>query len=156
MPNNVTVKNQPIIVLNTPSGTENLTMPRLQPAQWNSLHFDLGIFRQLLTGVGYSISILPATDPDKPLGNFWVDSTVLGRRRVSWSVRATTNGPWREFRDLVNKPNGAVHFPSAERGTQLQLKADALTQDAWVSSFKVFPRHAELGLPIYDQAFQKR
>jgi hypothetical protein len=38
----------------------------------------------------------------------------------------------------------------------LELKAEALTLDAWVSSFKLFPRYAELGLPVYDQGFETR
>jgi hypothetical protein len=154
--NSVTLSNQPKVVLNTDSGAENIPVARLQPAQWNFLHFDLGILRNLLTGIAYSISILPADDPDKALGNFWVDDVTIGRRRIAWSLRATANGPWRKFKDLVNKPNGAVHFPANERGTELQLRAEALTQDAWVSSFKLFPRYAQLGLPVWDQAFQTR
>lgn len=156
VPSIVTLSNQPIILLNTPTDQEHIVMPRLQPAQWNLLHFDLGVFRNLLSGIGYSITIQSAPDPDKPLGNFWVDETIIGRRRVAWSARATSTGPFRQFRDLVNNPSGAIHFPANERGTQLQLRAEALTQDAWVSSFKLFPRYAQLGLPVYDQAFEKR
>lgn len=154
--NIVTLKNQPQILLNTSLGPETISVPRLQPAQWNYLHFDLGLFRNLLTGVGYSITIQEPTNTDKPLGDFWVDSIVIGRRRVVWSVRATPNGPFRQFKDLVNNPSGAVHFPANERGTALQVKAEALTQDAWISSFKLFPRYAQLGLPVYDQGFETR
>lgn len=156
VPGNVTRQNQPTVVLNTDTGQEMLAMPRLQPAQWNILHFDLGLFRNLISGIGYSFTIQAAADPDKPLGFFWVDETVIGRRRVRWSVRATDNGPWRRFKDLVNNPVGAVHFLGDERGTRLQLRAEALTTDAWVSSFKLHPRYAQLGLPVYDQAFEKR
>ncbi len=156
VPGNVTRQNQPTVVLNTDTGQEMLAMPRLQPAQWNILHFDLGLFRNLISGIGYSFTIQAAADPDKPLGFFWIDETVIGRRRVRWSVRATDNGPWRRFKDLVNNPVGAVHFPGDERGTRLQLRAEALTTDAWVSSFKLHPRYAQLGLPVYDQAFEKR
>ena len=157
VPNSVSLTNQPNILLNTTSGQLTLSVPKLQPAQWNSLEFDLGLFRDLLTGVAYSFTISGALEPDKPLGNFWVDnSIVVGRRRIAWSVRATDGGPFRYFRSLVNNPTGGVHFLPAERGTKLQLRAEALTPDAWVSSFKLFPRYAELGLPVYDQGFETR
>lgn len=153
VPTNVTTSNQPQVVLNTPSATENLVMPKLQPGQWNSLYFDLGVFCDLVTGIGYSFSVLAASTPDKALGNFWADSVTLGRRRVAWSMRATANGPWRYFKDMLNNPTGAVHLPHDERGALVQLRAEALTEDAWVSSFKLIPHYAELGLPLWDQAF---
>lgn len=156
VPSGVTLANQPQILLNTDSTTETLPMPKLQSSQWNDLYFDLGIFRNLITASGYSISIAPAANPDTPLGFFWVDDMLIGRRRVSWSVRATENGLFREFKQNINNPDGGVHFPANERGTELQVKAVALTEDAWVSSFKLFPRYAELGLPVYDQGFEKR
>jgi hypothetical protein len=156
VPNIVTRANQPVILLNTEAGQENIALPKLQPAQWNVLHFDLGLFRNLITGVGYSIVIQAATNPDRPLGNFWVDDVVIGRRRVAWYARAQVNGPYRPFKDLVNNAKGAVHFNPEERGTDLEVKAVALTEDAWVASFKVFPRYAQLGLPVYDQGFEKR
>lgn len=148
----VTFANQPEVLLNiTGGGQEALFTDALKPAQWNSLYFDLGIFRNLLTGSNYSFTIVPKTDPDQPLGLYWVDSLTIGRRRVSWAARATSTGLWREFKEAVNNPNGGVHFPHTERGTQLQIKADALTEDAWVSSFHLFPRYAQLGLPLWDQ-----
>lgn len=147
----VTFANQPEILLNTGSGQETLFTDALKPAQWNNLYFDLGVFRNLLTGSQYSFTIQPKLDPDQPLGLYWVDSVTIGRRRVSWSARATATSPWREFKEAVNNPNGGVHFIPEERGTLLQIKADALTEDAWVSSFHVFPRYAQLGLPLWDK-----
>lgn len=156
VPSGVTMQNQPRILLNTSNGTETLPMPTLQPSQWNDLYFDLGIFRNLLTADGYSFTVAPAVNPDTPLGFYWVDSTVVGRRRVAWSIRATANGLFRNFKNNVNNPGGAVHLAADERGTELQLQAIALTEDAWVSSFQLFPRFAELGLPVYDQGYEKR
>jgi len=150
--NSVSIANQPQVFLNATS-QYLLAMPNLKPSQWNVLHFDLGVFRNLLTGAvpGPSFTIQPGLNPDKPLGFYWVDAIAIGRRRVSWSVRATDSGAWREFKDMVNDPIGGVHFTPEERGTSLQLKADALTGDAWVSSFHLFPRYAQLGLPLFDQ-----
>lgn len=137
------------LVKNAP---EQLFPGALKPAQWNDLYFDLGVFRNLLTGAAnYSFTIQPGAAPDRPLGLYWVDSMVIGRRRVAWAVRTSSSNPWREFKEAVNNPNGAVHFPHDERGTALQLRADALTDDAWVSSFHLFPRYAQLGLPLFDE-----
>jgi hypothetical protein len=150
----VTEANQPTIILNgvdDPSIVKVLDTSLLKAAQWNSLYFDLGLFRNLPSGVSYFFSIVPGVTPDQPLGFYWVDSINIGRRRVSWAARATTGGLWREFKTMVNNPNGAIHFTPEERGTVLQLKADALTEDAWVSSFNLFPRYAQLGLPRWDQ-----
>lgn len=149
--NSVTQANQPKILLNTGSSDLTIPMTALKPAQWNNLYFDLGIFRNLISSSQYSFIIQPGANPDKPLGFYWVDSMLIGRRRVSWSVRTSSSGLWREFKNMVNDPNGAIHFTPEERGTALQLKADALTQDAWVGSFHLFPRYAQLGLPVYDQ-----
>lgn len=154
VPNVVSFANQPQIILNSTTDTYSVSVPKLQPAQWNKLHFDLGLFRDLLTGVPYSLTFQANPEPDKPLGNFWVDNVMIGRRRVAWSVRATQDGTFRYFREQINNPTGAVHFLPIERGTKLQLKAEALTSDAWVSSFKLFPRYAELGNPVYDRAFE--
>jgi hypothetical protein len=153
--NNVTLANQPVIEVNG-SASHSLVVPKLQPSQWNYLDFDLTLLRDLITGSPYTISIEVAPEPDRPLGNFWVDSTMVGRRRVAWSARAQANAPFRPFYGLVNEPNGALHFRPSERGKELQLQAVALTTDAWVSSFKLFPRYAELGLPVYDRGFETR
>lgn len=153
VPQTVTPDNQPLVKLLTGGGAEhNFRLPNLQAAQWNHLHFDMGVFRNLITGVAYTISVLPASTPINSLGFFWVDSIKIGRRKVAWSVRAQEGGQFRRFKGLVNTPDGAVHFNPNERGTALQLQADALTPDAWIlSPPKLFPRYAELGLPVFDQ-----
>jgi len=154
VPSTVTFLNQPVIFLNTGSGQEMIPLDRLQAAQWNTINFDLGIFRNLLTATSYSITVSGAPQPDRALGYFWVDEIVVGRRRVDWAIKATPNGAWRSFRGLVNDKNGAIHFTPEERGTALQLQATALTEDAWSATFKLFPRIAQLGLPVYDQSFE--
>lgn len=148
----ITPNNQPQFFLNTQSGPEQIRIEQLRPNQWNEIEIDLTLFQGMVTGIAYSITVSPNTTPDKALGLFWIDETLVGRRRVSWSIRATPNGPFREFRSLVNTPTGAVHLNSNERGTALQLQAVALTTDAWVVGFKLFPHYAELGCPVYDSS----
>jgi hypothetical protein len=156
IPANVTRANQPVISLDTGSAELPLLMPALQPSQWNRLRFELRRFKDLVTGVPYSFNFSPGTNPDTPLGYFWVDAVKIGRRKVAWSVRAAQDAQFRRFYGLVNNPRGAVHFNPDERGRHLQLQAEALTFDAWVSEFTLFPHYAELGLPLYDQGFEKR
>lgn len=156
VPGNVTRLNQPGISLDA-AGTEYpLLLPALQPSQWNRLRLELRQFKDLVTGNPYSFLFKPPTDPDTPLGYFWVDAVKIGRRKVAWSVRAAKDAQFRRFYGLVNQPRGAVHFNPNERGRFLQLQAEALTSDAWVSEFTLFPHYAELGLPLYDQGFEKR
>lgn len=153
--NSVSISNQPQIVLITPSGTAVIPTEKLSPNQWNLVEVDLGVFSNLITGVGYSIKIQPGVDPDRSLGTFWVDETVVGRRKVSWALRAGPNNPYREFRGLVNGTKAAVHLNPAERGTAPQLQARALTSDAWIAiegGIKLKLHFAELGNPVYDVA----
>jgi hypothetical protein len=152
----VTLANQPLITLDSGVTDHPLAVPPLQPSQWNRVRFELRPFADLVTGLPYSFAFVPGRFPDTPLGYFWVDSVRIGRRKVAWSVRAAENGPFRRFFNLVNDPGGAVHFNPDERGRALQIQAEALTNDAWVSEFSLFPHYAELGLPLYDQAFEKR
>jgi len=156
VPATVTSANQPVILLNAASASYPLPAPDLQPAQWNVLRFELRQFEYLITGLAYSVSFEPGPLPDSPLGYFWVDSVKVGRRKVAWAARATEGGPFRRFYRFVNDPRGAVHFNPDERGRALQLRADALTPDAWVSEFTLFPRYAELGMPVYDKGFETR
>jgi len=153
-PATVTPLNQPRIVLNSGSNEYALRMPPLKGAQWNYLYFELGNFRDFITGLAYSLSILPGEFPDTPLGYYWVDSVTVGRRKVAWGVRANSTAPFIRFRRMANQTNGAVHFNPIQRGRQLQLEAQALTPDAWISEFTLFPHYAELGLPVYDQGFE--
>jgi hypothetical protein len=155
-PTSVTPRNQPYIVLNFGSTQYPLKMPTLKGAQWNFLYFELANFKNLTTGLGYSFSILPGISPDIPLGFYWVDSVVIGRRKVAWAARANPTAPFRRFRGMANRADGALHFNPDERGRHLQIEAQALTPDAWISEFTLFPHYAELGLPVYDQGFETR
>lgn len=149
--NTLTSRNKPRILV----GTTELPAKDIKPNQWNDINYDLSLLKNLTTGTPYQISIAAALQPDTFLGNFWVGDVMVGRRRVAWSARATANGPFREFKNTVNSSTGALHFNPEERGTDVQLQAIALTPDAWVASSKLRARLAELGNPLYDQAYDK-
>ncbi len=147
----VTRATQPAVVLNTAGSQENLPVPTLLPSQWNYLLFSLDLFRQHLEGLEYSFSFLPQNND-----LIWIDNVIIGRRRVAWSMRATTDGPFRYFLSTVNNPTGALHLPADERGVYLQYQAEALTADAWAAQPSLRPRHAQLGLPVFDENFETR
>lgn len=153
VPITVTELNQPEISIVGGGSTIKPNMPTLQGGQWNSIHIPLEEFTAFLTGIPYVVVIEPRKR-DLQLGIFWVDNMRIMRRLISWMVRAKSDGTWREFRELVNDPTGAVHLPVAERGTQLQVQATALREDAWIASFHLFPHYAELGLPVTDLGFE--
>ncbi len=146
--------NAPRVVLNAADISTDIKMPMLQPLQWNHLHFDLKVFSHLLTGFPYSFSILAAEDPDTALGNFWVDSIKIGRRQVAWSARVNPGSPFRQFWGVANETNGSIHFNDRERGREVQIQADALTETAWVSSINAHIRFAPLGNMPWDENFE--
>ena len=147
----MTASNQPYAVIrsNETLQTTNLTKAPLQPNQWNQVEIDLDQLQGIITGVFYQLWIESGQSIQTPY-SWWVDTPVIGRRNVSWQLRANTaSGVWREFRDMVNNEEGALHLPPAERGSELQLQAIGLTEDAWVAGFTLKPRYASLGKPTY-------
>lgn len=150
---NVTDTNQPALYLRSGAGEVEVLLPTLQPNQWNAVHVDLSTLIDEQTGLFYTFVVQPK-DYDTALGYFWIDNMKIGRRLVDWQVRATENGVWRSFFGAVNQPDAGLHLPGTERGTELQLQAVALTPEAWVASYTLKPRYAQLGLPVYDVAYE--
>lgn len=155
VPITVSETNQPELSLVGAGATIKPEMPILRGGQWNHLIFTLEDYVDFLTGVPYVAAIEPR-QRDLQLGTFWVDNMKIMRRLISWQIRARSDAPWREFRGLVNDPDSAVHLPLPERGTQLQLQAVALREDAWIGSYHLFPHYAELGLPVTDLGYETR
>lgn len=152
VPATVTEDNQPIARLEGQSDID-LILPKLQGNKWNSINVDLSLHTDKPSGFFYTLVIEPGT-PDVQLGDFWIDNMRIGHRMVDWQVRAKEHGPWRSLYGLVNRGDGAVHFPIDERGRELQVQALALTPDAWVSDLTIHPRYAALGLPVFDQGYE--
>lgn len=158
---NSTVDTQPYIVIESTSLDEagdpikfRINLEPLQPLQWNEVYIDLLPYRNQYAGLFYRMSIL--VPQDGGLGNFWVDGLRLARRTVEWEARATSDGRWRSFRNYVNDPFGGIHFPPEERGRELQIQGTALTPDAKIVNYKVIPRYAQLGAPLYDKSYRTR
>lgn len=86
---------------------------------------------------------------------FWVDNLEVKQRTVAWSGRASLFDPWNrgrnawtEFRSLVNNEIDGVVFP--ERGRYLQIRGQALTQEAHIDRMYAKPKYAELGRLVWD------
>lgn len=155
VPAQATPGNQPYVSITSSDAFTNIILPKpsLQAEQWTTVYIDLNQAQGNITGIFYRLWV--GSFNTQLVGNkipytFWVDNFFIGRRNVSWQFRANPSlGVWREFRDAVNDPYGALRLPPDERGTSLQLQAVALTQDAWISSYTLIPHFAELGKPTF-------
>lgn len=125
----------------------HIPLPSVRANQWNDVSIDLTRFANLNPGLWYTLAF------EGRGTTFAVDSMAVNQIAVDWGVRADPDQPFRSFGNLVNSGRGAVHL-GRERGTSLQLQATALTQDAWVASYRLMPRHAQLGLPLYDESYR--
>jgi hypothetical protein len=85
---------------------------------------------------------------------WWIENLSAQTYSVKWSARPKPsdawglNGPrWREAGFTLNSLNGGIVFP--EHGNELQIRAQALRQDAVISDFKAIPQYATLGRIIF-------
>jgi hypothetical protein len=79
---------------------------------------------------------------------WWIKDMRIQKRTVVWEMRAKSNGAWISFEDMINDTGKALSIGRDNRGTELQLQARALTDNAWISEYKLFPKYAELGRTI--------
>jgi len=152
---------QPYILMESTSLDENgdpirfrINLEHLQPTRWNEVYIDLLPYRNQYASLFYRMSIL--VPQDAGIGHFWVDDLRVGQRTVEWEARATADGRWRSFRNYVSDPFGGIHFPPEERGRDLQIQGTALTPTARIVNYKVIPRYAQLGVPLYDKSYRTR
>lgn len=157
----VTFANQPYIIMESVLPDEDddpikfrINLERLQPSQWNEVYIDLLPYRNDYANLFYRLSIL--VPQDGGLGTFWVDDLFVGQRTIEWEAKANSDGIWRSFRGLVNDPFGGIHFPPEERGRELQIQGTALVPSARIVNYKVIPRYAQLGTPLYDRSYRTR
>lgn len=159
-----TTANQPVIYIQTSTGSSGPTPVLSSSAQqaailplagvqdfnfgqWTHVTVDLTPLSRLVTGF-YQVLFTQPTATEQ--STWWVDNMTVGRQTIAWEMKARSSSTtWYEFRDMVNDPNGAIHIPREQRGSELQLQCRALTDDAWVSSFTLTPHYANLGRPIY-------
>lgn len=88
---------------------------------------------------------------------WWIENLSIKTYSVKWSARAKKPDAWgaggqrwREAGFTLNSLNGGIVFP--ERGNQLQIRAQALRQDATISDFKAIPQYATLGRTVFNDA----
>jgi len=149
VPNQVAPENQPNLVLRSPSSTTDVAFPPLdlQGNQWNHIYIDLAE-TQAIGGILYNLYLERAQGQGTTY-TWNVDNFVIGLRNVAWRARSLSTGDWIEFRDTVNDDAAGVHFPHDQRGKELQIQAEALTETAWIGPFTYKPRYAQLGKPTY-------
>lgn len=132
----------------------HLVMPEIQPDQWQHISgIDLSTYELNQTGP-YTLQIIQGA---KVAGSFWIDNVSIFQRAIQWSARSVVDNPWRsneapwtDFRDVINTDLGGITF--SIRGTDLQMRAKALRQDATiVQAPKLVPRYAELGRLVWPE-----
>jgi hypothetical protein len=113
----------------------------------------------LLSGE-YKLLIVQKQSTSEP---WWVDNLSVFSRSVVWEGRSVTDDPWKSnnalwtaFREVHSRTDGGVLFP--KRGTDLQIRAKALKQDAEISRIQFKPKYSALGVipvpePIYGYQY---
>jgi hypothetical protein len=151
-PSNALAQGQVPLALftNERSYTIELLMPRLLGDQWQPIKLPLTRAMKEQTGL-YKFMILQSIGT----ATWWIDNMSIQQRSVAWSGRATYDDPWNRFNnrwtpfyDLVNATSDGVMFP--ERGRSLQIRGQALTQNATIDKVYITPKYAELGRLTWD------
>lgn len=90
--------------------------------------------------------------------SWWIENLSVKTYSVKWSARPhksdawnTEGGRWQEVGFTLNSLNGGVVFK--EHGKGLQVRGQALRQDAMISDFKAIPQYASLGRMVYRDEF---
>lgn len=127
-----------------------LFLPSLIGDQWQKV--TILPMRAYIEQTGeYRVTILQNTGA----ATFWLDNMVVKRRSIAWAGRSTILDPWgresnawTEFRSLINSDIDGAMFPRKDRF--LQIRGQALTQDATINKVYAKPKYAELGRLVWD------
>jgi hypothetical protein len=119
-----------------------LSVPAINYDTWQEITFDGPAVPSGL----YSLQIVYL---GKEATTFWVDAVTVSQRLLSWSARANPTDPWVPFNGLISDPSVGVML---NRGTQLQVRAQAKRQDAAIlAKPKVKPVFAQLGKAVWPE-----
>jgi hypothetical protein len=126
-----------------------LTLPALIPNRWNQVTIRLPL---RLGGIN-QLAIISSLDGV----TFWIDKVSVKERAIQWSGRSVAEdpwdsnyAPWTDFSDLINSDTDGVIFNP--RGTELQIRGQALRQDAQIlSPPQVVPQYAKLGRLVWPE-----
>ncbi len=130
-----------------------LTMPEVEPNQWQHVVCSIPAGDVLLTGL-YKLQII---QPPSVQSQWWVDNISILQDAIQWSARAIVDdawhsnyAPWTDFGVTLNDKNeGIVLEP---RGFDLQCRAKALRQDATIVQAPLLvPKYAQLGRLVWPE-----
>jgi hypothetical protein len=129
-----------------------LPMPELETNQWQEVTMRLPTSEIVQTGKYY----MQIIQPTLTASSWWVDSISIFERSVQWSARSTVSdawnsnyAPWTDFREIVNVNRKGILL--SPRGKELQLRAQALRQNAIIKTPKIIPRYASLGRLVWPE-----
>lgn len=119
-----------------------LSFPQINYDTWQSVTFD---GPDIPSGL-YQLQIVYTGTQQT---TFWIDAVSVAERALTWDARANGNDPWTPFNGLVNSTTSSVQV---NRGTSLQIRAQARRQDAAISSKpKIVPSFAQLGRAVWPE-----
>jgi hypothetical protein len=128
-----------------------LTLPIIATDQWQSIRIFPGAGQTLIGGI-YELVIVQTLAPTET--TWYVDNVSVSKRILKWQGRPKDPDPWNivpspwlDFKDTVNHPTGGIAFN--RRGSALQIRGLARTQDAEIFNIKAIPRYASQGNLIW-------
>lgn len=135
-----------------------LKLPQLVANTWQRIFIYLP--QALIQSGKYTFQLFrttaghPGTPP--PI-SWWIDNATMFERTVQWSARSVIDDPWHsvyapwtDFREVVNSNDDGILFPV--RGRQLQVRARALRQDAYIAGMPKFkPKYGQLGRLVWPE-----
>lgn len=112
-----------------------------QPNQWNFFSYTFyGQEANYINGI-YQLAIYANADVAY---TWWIDAISVSQYTISWGA---TNDPLVAFTNansIMNNPNSGIVF--MQPGNQLQVRAQALTQDAFITDqIRIVPKYQTLG-----------
>jgi hypothetical protein len=148
VPSSAVVANSPIsgtigaYLVSDQGGRIPLSLPALNYDTWQ----EITIGGPAIPSGLYQLQIVYLQDQST---TFWVDAVSISQRLLSWSARANPTDPWVPFNGLISDPSVGVVL---NRGTQLQVRAQAKRQDAAIlAKPKVKPLFAQLGKSVWPE-----
>lgn len=127
-----------------------LVLPALVPEKWNGVQIKPKVASLEQSG-RYFLMFFGSGNTTT---SFWIDNLSINQRMISWSARAVQSDPWNrfdpdwtEFEDLINTDNGVMF---RDRGTQAQIRGQALSPNVMINRVYLKPKYAELGRFVWE------
>jgi hypothetical protein len=134
--------------------THELLVPNIVPGRWQNVRLFFPFDQDTLTGT-YKLVL---TQVAATVATWWVDNFHIRTRTVSWWGRSVKESPWGDnyapwtpFYDNINRDSSGILFPLGARGRNLQVRARAVTNDAYIDRIQTKPKYQELGNLIFPR-----